>query len=173
MATKRRATTGTKRNDITVAAPAQPGLGTQLRRLVNHLDDAVEEAYQRAGLDYRARYTPIVRTLIELGPSTLRTISNHIGISHSAVSQTVSQMASRQLVKVVAAQDGRERLVSLSPRAKTLLPELERCWRSTAKAAASIDAELSFPLSTLLDEALQALERRSFSVRLASVPRSD
>ncbi|OOG48208.1 hypothetical protein B0E52_02955 [Rhodanobacter sp. C06] len=148
-------------------------MGTQLRRLVNHLDSAVEEAYRRAGLDYRARYTPIVRMLIEQGSCTLREISQSIGISHSAVSQTVSQMASRQLVDVCSATDGRERLVSLSPQARALLPDLERCWRATARAAASIDAELSFPLSTLLNEALQALERRSFSTRLASAPPSD
>ena len=173
MATKRRAATGAQHNDVTIPSLAQPGLGTQLRRLVNHLDSAVEEAYRQAGLDYRARYTPIMRMLIEQGPCTLRTISNHIGISHSAVSQTVSQMASRQLVDVLSATDGRERLVSLSPRARALLPDLEHCWRATARAAASIDAELSFPLSTLLNEALQALERRSFSARLASATRSD
>ena len=173
MATKRRAATRAQHNDLTGPGPAQPGLGTQLRRLVNHLDSAVEEAYRRAGLDYRARYTPIVRMLIEQGSCTLREISQSIGISHSAVSQTVSQMASRQLVDVCSATDGRERLVSLSPQARALLPDLERCWRATARAAASIDAELSFPLSTLLNEALQALERRSFSTRLASAPPSD
>lgn len=173
MATKRSAATVANRSNTTSPGPAQPGLGTQLRRLINHLDEAVDEAYRRAGLDYRPRYTPIVRTLIELGPCTLRTISNRIGVSHSAVSQTVSQMASRQLVDILSATDGRERLVNLSPSAKALLPELERCWRATAQAAASIDAELSFPLSTLLDEAFQALERRSFSARLASVHPSD
>jgi hypothetical protein len=67
-------------------------LGTLLRHLVETLDGAVEEAYARAGLDYRPRYTPVVRTLVEPGPSSIRTIATRAGTTHSAASQTVSQM---------------------------------------------------------------------------------
>ena len=42
----------------------KPGLGTQLRHLLELLDGAVEEAYALAGMRYRPRYTPVMRALI-------------------------------------------------------------------------------------------------------------
>lgn len=147
-------------------------LGTQLRYLIEHLDTAVEESYRQAGLEYRPRYTPVVRALQALGPSTIRAISNHIGISHSGVSQTVSHMTRHGWVKVGGTEDGRERVVALSRSAERALPELEQCWKATAKAAKSLDAELSYPLSALLEEAISALHRRPFGDRLASARRA-
>nr|WP_284691390.1 helix-turn-helix domain-containing protein [Pinirhizobacter soli] len=147
-------------------------LGTQLRYLIEHLDTAVEESYRQAGLEYRPRYTPVVRTLQALGPSTIRAISNHTGISHSGVSQTVSHMTKQGWVKVGGTEDGRERVVALSRSAERALPELEQCWKATAKVAKSLDAELSYPLSTLLEEAISALHRRPFGDRLASARRT-
>jgi DNA-binding MarR family transcriptional regulator len=69
--------------------------GVLLRRLIEHLDGAVEQAYVDAGLDYRPRFTPILRALLNDGPASLRTLSARTGVTHSAVSQTVSQMAAR------------------------------------------------------------------------------
>lgn len=143
-------------------------LGTQLRQLIDHLDGAVEEAYRIAGLDYRPRYTPVVRTLLALGPSTIRAISNHTGISHSGVSQTVSHMTRHGWTQVGGTDDGRERIVTLTPSAQRMVPDLEKCWKATTKAAQSLDAELNYPLSTLLEEAIAALDRRPFGDRLAS-----
>lgn len=143
-----------------------PTLGTLLRHLIEVLDGAVEQAYQRAGLDYRPRYTPVMRALIELGPVSIRTISQRARITHSAVSQTVSQMAGRGLVKLSPGGDARERIVVLTPAAKSLIPVLERQWAATNAAAGSLEDELSAPLSQVLTEALAALERRPFADRI-------
>ena len=56
--------------------------GVLLRRLIEHLDAAVEQAYADAGLDYRPRFTPIVRVLLAEGPSSLRVVSAAIGVRH-------------------------------------------------------------------------------------------
>lgn len=145
----------------------QATLGTLLRHLVELLDGAVEAAYERAGLDYRPRYTPLVRALSVLGPSSIRTLSRHAGISHSATSQTVAQMAKQRLVSLRAtSSDGRERIVALTARAEAMLPTLERQWAATNAAALALDRELSAPLSALLREAIAALERRPFGERI-------
>ena len=146
-------------------------LGTQLRYLIEHLDGAVEESYRLAGLDYRPRYTPVLRTLLALGPSTIRAISNETGISHSGVSQTVSHMTARGWVALGSSEDGRERVVSLTRFSERNIPELEKCWNATARAAQSLDAELSHPLSALLEEAIAALDKQSFGERLAAARR--
>lgn len=143
-------------------------LGTLLRHLLETLDGAVEQAYERAGLDYRPRYTPVVRVLIDAGSASIRTISQRAGITHSAVSQTVSQMVDRGLVKLTAGADARERIVALTPAAHALIPTLEQHWAATNAAAEALDAELSAPLSGVLAEALAALARQPFSDRIAA-----
>jgi len=141
--------------------------GVLLRRLIEHLDAAVEQSYVDAGLDYRPRYTPIVRALLNDGPASLRALSGRIGVSHSAVSQTISQMAARDWVSLAPGSDGRERIVSLTPSALDRLPLLQLCWAATERASRSLDADIGQPLSEVLARALDALDRRPFSSRLA------
>jgi DNA-binding MarR family transcriptional regulator len=157
-----------------------PTLGTLLRHLIEHLDGAVEETYRRAGLDYRPRYTPVVRALVALGPVSIRAISRRAGVTHSAASQTVSQMVRGGLAELRPGTDGRERIVALTPRAQAMLPALEGHWRAVNAAADQLDRDLSAPLSDVLVEAIAALERRPFGARIEDaatgvrpVPESD
>jgi DNA-binding MarR family transcriptional regulator len=151
---------------LPMVARRSPTLGTMLRHLVDTLDGAVEQAYARSGLDYRPRYTPIVRVLIDAGPASIQTIAQCAGITHSAVSQTVSQMVKRGLVSLQASSDARERIVALTPEGEAMVPALERHWAATNAAARALDEELSAPLSELLREAIEALERRPFTERI-------
>lgn len=144
------------------------GLGTLLRHLIDLLDREVEAQYRRAGLAYRPRYTPVVRTLNALGSASIRTIARHAQLTHSAVSQTVAQMARAGLVRVAPGADARERIVRLSSRALAMQPELERIWRATRRAQLSLERELAFPLSALLQQAIDALEREPFGPRIAA-----
>ena len=48
----------------------------------------------------------------------------------------------------------------------TLLPQLQVCWAATARAAASLDAELAFPLSQCLAEAIAALQATPYIERI-------
>ncbi|WP_332638776.1 MarR family winged helix-turn-helix transcriptional regulator [Brevundimonas sp.] len=142
--------------------------GVLLRRLVDHLDGAVEQTYLDAGLDYRPRFTPILRALLNHGPSTLRALSGHTGVTHSAVSQTITQMAARQWVSLEPGTDARERIVTLTPFALEQLPRLERCWAATEAASRSLDEDLGQSLADVLIRALEALERRPLADRLAA-----
>jgi DNA-binding MarR family transcriptional regulator len=141
-------------------------LGTLLRHLTELLDGAVEETYKHSGLDYRPRYTTVMRACSELGPASIRAISLHAGITHSAVSQTVSEMAKRDLVRRAPGSDGRERLISLTARGRALLPALRRHWAATNRAARELDDELPQPLSGVLRAAIEALDRRPFRQRI-------
>jgi DNA-binding MarR family transcriptional regulator len=150
--------------------PARPNptLGTLLRHLIEKLDGAVEQSYVQSGLDYRPRYTPVVRALLESGPASIRAISRSAGITHSAVSQTVAQMMERGLVRFEAGGDARERIVALTPTAKGMIPKLQLHWQATNAAAHMLDTELSMPLSDLLREAIEALDRAPFAQRIAA-----
>ena len=147
--------------------------GVLLRRLIEHLDGAVEQLYADAGLDYRPRYTPLVRALLNDGPATLRALSTRTGVTHSAISQTVSQMAARDWVSLTPARDGRERIVALTPAALGRLPQLERCWAATERASKTLDDDIGQPLAEVLVRALDALDRQPFCARLAEAADPD
>ncbi|MEV6864478.1 helix-turn-helix domain-containing protein [Streptosporangium subroseum] len=144
-------------------------LGTRLRHLFDLLDADVAAVYTDLGLDgFRPRFTPVIRVLAASGPSSIRDLAQAIGVTHSAASQTVAQMVRQDLVSVTPGEDARRRIVSLSPKAEPLLPTLDAEWAATAAAATEFEAELSFPLSRLVDEALDALRRRPMRERIAA-----
>ena len=151
---------------------ASPTLGTLVRHLIELLDRDVEAAYADAGLAWRPRYTPVLRALMASGPSSIRLLSRHIGISHSAVSQTVSQMAKEGLVELRPGVDARERIVALTAQTEAMIPGLRRQWAATNAAAAQLDAELSAPLSKVVGEAIDALTRRPFGERISQASKA-
>lgn len=143
------------------------GLGTQLRHLIELLDGAVQDAYAEAGLDYRPRYTPVMRALAGGQPHTVSQIAEAAGITQPAATQTVALMVKEGwLLAQASPTDARQKLLLLSPQGKRLLPKLQACWRATAAAADDLDAELPHPLSETLARAIEALEQRPFSERI-------
>ncbi len=146
-------------------------LGTLLRHLSELLDGAVEDAYAASGLDYRPRFTPVLRALIDHGPLAIRELAQQAGITHSAASQTVGLMARRGLVAREPGIDAREQIVTLTARGKAIVPRLRRQWAATNAAARALDGELSVPLPVVLGEAIAALERVPFAERIAAARR--
>ena len=145
----------------------KPGLGTQLRHLIELLDGAVEQAYVDAGLDYRPRYTPVMRMLAEQPSATIGELAAVAGLTQPAAPQTVALMVKKGLLTVAAGgEDGRQRVVRLSAAGAALLPRLRASWQATKAAADSLDAELAFPLSTCLAQAIAVLETRSCGARI-------
>jgi DNA-binding MarR family transcriptional regulator len=147
----------------------QQGLGTQLRHLTELLDEAVGEAYAGEGLAYRPRYTPIFRALLARREATVGRIAEIAGITQPAATQTIALMAKDGLVvSSPGSSDRRQRLIRLSDEGRALAPHLQACWRATAAAAADLDADLSMPLSALLQEAIAALTAKPFGDRIAA-----
>lgn len=141
-------------------------LGTLIRSLLDALDPAVADAYAAADLDYKPRFTPVVRALARYGPMRIKDIAEGSGLSHSAVSQTVSALAARKWVALEPGTDGRERIVHLTKYASKRLATLEKQWAITAMAAASLNDDIGQPLESILRKALQALKNKSFAERL-------
>jgi DNA-binding MarR family transcriptional regulator len=71
------------------------------------------------------------------------------------------------LVALAAGADARHRIVRLTAKARRLMPAIEAEWAATTAAAAQLDAELPYPLSTLVEALHEALRRRPFRERIA------
>jgi DNA-binding MarR family transcriptional regulator len=141
-------------------------LGTRLRHLIELLDGGVNATYDEVAPGYRARFTPIVRALDALGSASVRDIARHAGMTHSAVSQTIAQMKRDGMVVQVTSDDGRERAIAPSARLKAMRAAIDLQWQATAQAASGLDGELSMPLRSIVEEAITALERDTFSQRI-------
>lgn len=137
-----------------------------LHQLNQTLIEDMEACYQRAGLDYRPRYAPVVQGLRRHGPSSIRTLAKNAGLSHSALSQTVAQMRKAGLIRMSAGGDRREHIIKLTAKAEAMLPAIERQWRATDTAAATITAELGVDLPQIIARVLDALAKHSFANRI-------
>ena len=149
-----------------------PGLGTQLRHLIELLDDGVSQANDYAGLNYRPRYTPVMKALAGGDALTIGQLADAARISQPAATQTVAVMAKDGLIDVAAGQaDARQRVVALSAQGRALLPQLQRAWQATDRAAAGLDAETG--LLAAIAAALAALDRQAFAQRIAAALEQD
>src|ERR1022692_1021585 len=149
------------------------GFGTQLRHVLELLDGDVAKFDADLGLgDYRPRFSPVVRTLVALGPSSIRDLARAISVTHSAASQTGAQMSRRGLGALETGADARQRIVHLTARTEALRPTIEAEWAVTEAAVRELEAELPFPLSETLAAILRAVERRSLRQRLGDAARA-
>jgi DNA-binding MarR family transcriptional regulator len=146
--------------------PDSPGLGTLLRHLVDLLDGDVEQVYRARGLDCRSRFTPVIRHLEEAGPSSIRQIAVASGLTHSAISQTVTEMLKKNLVASSPGRDARERIISFTPAGEALLPALHALWSAVWAAADELSDDIGQPLGQVLGQAIAAVEERPFRERI-------
>ncbi|MEU4481795.1 MarR family transcriptional regulator [Micromonospora sp. NPDC023966] len=150
------------------ATPDREALGTLLRHVLEMLDGDVAAVYAHLDLaDYRPRYSPLVRVLVADGPLAIGDLAARVGVTHSAASQTVAQMARAGLVVLAPGADARQRIVALTDRAHALLPLIEAEWAATTTAMKRLDAELPVPLADELYAVLAALRRRPLRDRIA------
>ena len=133
------------------------------------MDAAIVALYrERDGARVRSRWVrPLVR-LERLGPMTISDLAQEVGLTHSALSQTVAQMRTAGLVESTPGPDGRTRVTSLTTQGRALVPLAEAEWRATEAAVAELDAELPYPLTRVAADLAAALAARSFADRLAA-----
>ena len=143
-------------------------LGTQLRHIIELLDKAVAQSYDDLNLNYRPRYTPVFRALINLKTCTINDIADYAGITQPAATQTIKLMQKDGLIEVNKGdEDSRQRLISMSKYGESILPLVKVCWASTNSAATSLDEDLGYSLSHVLSEVIEALTKKTFNERIA------
>jgi DNA-binding MarR family transcriptional regulator len=141
----------------------------QLRASLDAMAADVAQTLGELGLtDYRPRFSAVIRVVVADGPSTIRHIAARMNTTHSAGSQTVSDMAARGLVELRAGSDARQRVVHLTRKAQRLRPVLDAERTATTAAVRELGAELSAPLETIARELAGALQRRAFHERIAA-----
>lgn len=147
---------------------------TTLRASLDAMAADVDRTLSELGFtEYRPRFSAVIRVVDTDGPCTIRHLATRMRTTHSAASQTVSQMTTRGLVELRTGTDARQRLIHLTPRATALLPLIDREWAAYAAAVRELGTELSAPLETIVRELETALARRSFHDRMTAQLRDE
>lgn len=106
-------------------------LGSRLRRLSEQFISEVNKVYQEQGIHFDASWFPVFYLLSERPAISIRELSNALQVSHSAVSQLISNLKRRQLVDSTASDDdGRLQLIQLSTEGLALLCTIRPIWES-------------------------------------------
>lgn len=110
-------------------------LGSRLRRISEYFIAELNKVYQEQKIAFDASWFPVFYILAQQHPVTLRDIADRLQISHSAVSQLISNLKRRQLVETeVSDEDARRQLVRLTRDGNELLAQVTPIWTSIAVA---------------------------------------
>ena len=134
-----------------------------LRQLQATMDADIARVYAEAQI--RGLRPSFVMELLRLharGPMTITELAMSVQRTHSAVSQKVAAMRAGGWVRTTAGADARSKKVTLTPKAARIAGRLAAEWRATEDAIAEIEAEIPYPLSQVVTDIGQALQRKSF-----------
>jgi DNA-binding MarR family transcriptional regulator len=140
-----------------------------MRLLLDAMNADIARLYAEA--DIEGIKTSFVLELIRLheaGPMTITELAESVQRTHSALSQKVAAMRRAGLVTTATGQDARSRKITLTPRAEAVVGRLKAEWRATEAAMAELEAEIPYPLSRVVTDMRDALERRSFHDRISA-----
>lgn len=116
--------------------------GSRLRRLSESFLGDVNRIYQEQGIQFEASWFPVFYLLSERQEVSIRDISDELAVSHSAVSQLVSNLQQKGLIVITASGvDGRKKVIVLSEAGKELLEQVTPVWNALTAAMQSMMEE--------------------------------
>jgi DNA-binding MarR family transcriptional regulator len=148
--------------------PTEQSLWRPLRQLQAAMDADIARVYAEAQI--HGLKPSFVMELLRLhahGPMTITELARSVQRTHSAVSQKVAAMRAAGWVRTTPGADARSKKVTLTAKAARITGRLAAEWRATEAAIAEIEAEIPYPLSQVVTDIEQALQRKSFHDRIA------
>lgn len=117
-------------------------LGSRLRRLSESFLADVNKVYAEHHLKFDASWFPVFYILSKQKQVSIRYIADELAVSHSAISQLVSSLQEKGLIKTTAsAEDGRKKVVSFTAKGQKLQLQIEPVWHALTKAMEELAKE--------------------------------
>ena len=148
--------------------PTEQSRWRPLRLLQAAMDADIARIYAEAQIDgLKPSFVMELLRLHARGPMTITELAGSVQLSHSAVSQKVAAMRAAGLIRTTTGADARSKKVTLTARARRIAGRLAAEWRATEAAVAEIEAEIPYPLSRVVTDIEEALQRKNFHDRIA------
>ena len=142
------------------------GPGEMLRYLSGHFDSSSEKMYPDLPVDYRSRYTPVLRA-IAAGALTISDIKSMTLLTQGAVSQTVALMEKDGILERISLTDGRKQALLLTSAGRTVQCRLDVHWQALFLSIEILEQETGVSLMAALQKTIKALESRSAEERIS------
>jgi DNA-binding MarR family transcriptional regulator len=140
----------------------------ELRLLQSAMDADIARVYAEAHIEgLKPSHVMELLRLHAHGPMTIRELADSVQRTHSAMSQKVAALRAAGFVRTVPGADARSKRIMLTAKAKRIVDRLAAEWRATDAAVAEIEAEIPYPLATVITDIRQALAGKSFHDRIA------
>ncbi|MES0884327.1 MarR family winged helix-turn-helix transcriptional regulator [Roseibium sp. SCP14] len=148
-------------------SPKEVGIGELLRHLSDLFDRDAERIYasMKLGVDYRARYTPVIRAFGD-GPMSIGELQKIVRVTQGAISQTVKLMKEAGLLEAADSTDQRVSRVDLTKLGRSVKATLTAEWEMHIDVINDLEREIDVPLREALAEMISALERKSYFERI-------
>lgn len=141
-------------------------LAARLRRLSERLDRDGTRVYAAHEIAFEQRWYGILRQLMMRGPVSVGEIAASLRISHASVSEARRSMEKAGIISAVSApDDGRKRILHLTPAGEALCARLGPLWEAFNTVAEALNAEAG-DVVALLDRLDDALDQRSMYDRI-------
>lgn len=148
--------------------PTSQSLWRPLRLLQASMDADIGRIYAERQIDgLKPSFVMELLRLHACGPMTITELAESVNRTHSALSQKVAAMQAAGWVRTEAGDDARSKKVTLTDKARSIVGRLAAEWRATEAAVAEIESELPYPLTRVVTDIEQVLERKSFHDRIA------
>jgi len=140
---------------------------SRLRRLSERLMQGAQRVYRASSLTFEPRWFPVVFLLARQSPLSVTEIAGELGMTHPAISQIVSILSRRRLVRSVPdPRDRRKRRLELSVRGQRLAEESQALWEAIRGATAELIAEADARALEVLGRLEAALDREDLFDRV-------
>jgi DNA-binding MarR family transcriptional regulator len=132
--------------------------GSRLKRLGDAFINDVNRIYKDRNIEFDASWFPVFYILSQRKEVSIKDIASALKVSHSAVSQLVSGLQEKGLIKsVVSKKDARHKAVTFTAKGKKLLQQLLPVWEALELAMDELAA--SSANSKKILQALSAIEK--------------
>ena len=148
--------------------PTEHSRWRPLRLLQSAMDAEIARIYADAKISgLKPSFVMELLRLHARGPMTITELARSVQLTHSAASQKVAAMRAAGWVRTTAGSDARSKTVTLTAKARRVTGRLAAEWRATEAAIADIETEIPYPLSRVVTDIEEALQRKSFHDRIA------
>lgn len=138
---------------------------SRLKRISDRMSHDVRKFYKEFGIDVEPNWYLVLMLLQRKGEISITDIAEPLGYSHPSVVVIVKKMTDKGYLLIKKDDtDKRKQVISLSPKAIEMLPQLEQIWDSCEKAILQLLSE-DLAIFTYLDGVDQELKTESFYSR--------
>lgn len=118
--------------------------GSRLKRLGDTFINDVNRVYKDHKLPFDASWFPVFYILSQKNEISIKEISDELNVSHSAISQLISNLQHKGLIRsVVSKKDARHKAITFTARGEKLLQRIKPVWNALEKAMKELVEESS------------------------------